>query len=45
MRRSLPWVLVAFFLAFYVFQAVGYQRERARARSLQTIEGQADALK
>ena len=44
MRRSLPWVLVAFLLAFYVFQAVGYQRERARARSLQTIEGQADAL-
>jgi hypothetical protein len=44
MKRSLPWLLVAFFLAFYVFQAVGFQRERSRARSLQTIEGQADAL-
>ncbi len=44
MKRSLPWVLVAFFLTFYVFQAVGYRRERARELSLQTIEGQASAL-
>ena len=44
MKRSLPWVLVAFFLGFYVFQVIGYQRERAHSRSLQTIEGQADAL-
>jgi hypothetical protein len=44
MKRSLPWVLVAFFLAFYVFQAVGFQRERARERRLETIEGQSAAL-
>ena len=44
MKRSLPWVLVAFFVAFYVFQLIGFQRERARERSLQTIEGQALAL-
>jgi hypothetical protein len=44
MKRSLPWVLVAFFLAFYLFQTIGYERQRERARSLQTIEGQARAL-
>lgn len=44
MRRALPWVVVAFFVAFYAAQSIGYQRERARSESLQTIEGQAEAL-
>jgi hypothetical protein len=44
MKRALPWVVVAFFVAFYVFQSVGYQRERARQETLQTIEGQAATL-
>ncbi len=44
MKRALPWVVVAFFIAFYVFQSLGHQRERARHENLQTIEGQAEAL-
>jgi hypothetical protein len=45
MKRALPWLLVAFFVTFYVFQVIGFQRERAHEQSLQTIGGQADALK
>jgi len=44
MKRAAPWVVVAFFVAFYAFQSLGYQRERARTERLQTIEGQAEAL-
>ena len=44
MKRALPWVVVAFFLAFYVSQSLGYQRERARSERLETIEGQAEVL-
>ena len=44
MKRALPWVVVAFFVAFYVSQVLGYQRERARSERLQTIEGQAEVL-
>jgi len=40
MRRALPWVVVAFFVAFYAAQFLGYQRER----KLETIEGQVQAL-
>jgi hypothetical protein len=44
MKRALPWVVVAFFVAFNVFQWLGHQRERDRAAKLETIEGQAQAL-
>jgi len=45
MKQAIPWALVAFFGAFFVFQYVGYERERAAARDLQTIEGQATILR
>jgi hypothetical protein len=45
MKRSAPWVVVAFFVAFYVFQSIGYQRERVRRENLETIEGQAELLR
>lgn len=44
MKRAAPWVVVAFFVAFYVFQSLGYQRERIRRESLETIEGQTKLL-
>jgi len=44
MKRVLPWVVVAFFVAFYVAQSIGYQRERVRREHLDTIEGQAELL-
>lgn len=44
MKRAVPWVLVAFFVAFYVFQSLGYQRERVRRENLETIDGQTQLL-
>lgn len=44
MKRAVPWVLVAFFVAFYVFQSLGYQRERVRREHLETIDGQTELL-
>ncbi len=44
MKQALPWALVAFFIAFYTFQTIGYRQERERAERLRTIEGQTAAL-
>ena len=45
MQQKLSWALIAFFIAFFVFQSMGYERARAREKRLGTIEGQAERLR
>lgn len=44
MKTVVPWIVSAFLLAFFVFQAIGYQSERDRQERLATIEGQTELL-
>jgi hypothetical protein len=44
MKQMLPWVLAAFFSCFFIFQQVGYNREKQHQERIGTIEGQAELL-
>ena len=44
MKSSAPWIVSAFLLAFFVFQAIGFKTERDRLDHLATIEGQTEIL-